>query len=238
MKNIKTLFLTAASGLVLLSSFTPAFSDTTATLKELSMGPCETAYIEYKMPGMSSYKKENVYVGVQKVQVTVNNATSVQNMLCVDLFQSSPNYSWTATLESSGTPYSWISSTAWDRATYLVDNYLNMPSLTNAQGAQLQSLVWEIIMDDPTSLNNYLSGGNFQLDYMPSWAKSSDYAQMWQTALSAPVGYGNGHYWYYSKDYQDLVLVGNTPAVPEIPAALLAPVGLAVLGCIKRKTAK
>jgi len=229
----------------LLSSFALAAD----TLKFKGMGPSVTNWIWYKD---TTVKSENVYVGV--INVSVNDSPTSQRMLCIDLFHNlySRADGWKANLRvGSPTVPGAISSRAWDKVAWVTEEYLPKVS-TNEDGARLQALVWEILRDDPGSLNTLTGGSssmsdNFRLGGVPAWASDTRMTEMFNYATTASVGYGKLHYWYEDDPVlptsQNLILIGalkptGAPVVPEIPAAALAPLGLAAFGLIRRRIAR
>lgn len=219
----------------------------------LGLGAVNGVYYQDSREGSGVFGVSNVWVGTIKVKLSNDDKAtwgSMQQMLCVDLAgrvpQSAPDNPWAVTLMTGYKPAGVVSNMAWDKVTKLVDSYL--PSVisasSNADAARLQALVWEIMRDDPTNLSAITGGSTSQTDAFrlagtPSWATDATAQQMFNVAEGAEQGYGSGHQWYLANNdnFQDLVFYMPVPsnAVPEVPTAVLAPLGLTLIGLIRRK---
>lgn len=191
---------------------------------------------------------QNVYIGPVWIDV-LNIATNelyTQRMLCVDLLgQIKLNQTWYANL-ATGVPSGVVNAHAWDMAVWMAQNNpgwaMGWPSGSAAvQDAAIQIAIWEVIRDD-TNWN--LGAGSFKLYSSISGASRTDVANMAKAffdAANPPTGYAADHPWFDAiGSGQDLVffIPERSEVVPEIPAALLAPMGLGIIAAVRRKLAK
>lgn len=198
--------------------------------------------------------------------LTVNNPTggATNNPfwgVCIDTHEwsTSPEgatlkQGWTAAPNTLGMPArangTVIDEVAWNHTTYLF-NQSNITNMTVAERAAFQLATWEVLSGDGDA-----NGGN--------WATGLFRASANAGILNIANGYVKTAYntgfagWTGSKAmyfsgafqsggnvaYQDYLVYapaasGNgTPAVPEIPAAALCPLGLMAFGMLRRRFAK
>lgn len=193
---------------------------------------------------------QNVYIGPVYIDIydVATKETVRQRMLCVDLLgQITLNQTWDANL-TTGRPSGVVSDHAWDTAVYMAQNNSGWavggwPSGDQAtQDAAIQVAVWEVIRDDATF---NLDTGSFRLGSTLSGASRAAVASTalgYFTSANAPAGYAASHPWYEAvssgQDMLFFVPEPQTPVVPEVPAAALAPAGLALVGLLRRRLAR
>ncbi len=225
----------------------PAFAGTKLKFSGLAYGDYGGQTLHY-----SGVTDPLAFVGTVYIQTSTDDGATwgtAKQMLCIDLQGLLPSTAdegnpFDVTYEfvsSSNMPFGVTDSRAWDMAAMAVDTYL--PSVaSNADGSRLQALVWEAIRDksaDSTGLFGPAGSaglGDFWIENAstPSWATGLD--SMFSQVASASTGYGTGHAWYRTTDpkYQDLVFFDRAN-VPEVPAFILGPLGLAMVAAIRRK---
>ncbi|MCL5105709.1 MAG: hypothetical protein M1133_16575 [Armatimonadetes bacterium] len=259
MKRVTITFM-AVVMLAMLASVC-VYADIYLDYQGLGLGNANGIYYRDSREGPGVYSVPNVWVGTVKVKVSNDDRAtwgSEQQMLCVDLAGNVPrnnaNDPWAVTLMTGYKPAGVVSNGAWDKLTSMIDAYL--PGIVsnadvnaaNADAARLQGLVWEIMRDDPSDLST-MTGGSlgqtdaFRLAGTPSWATDARALEMFNRAQDPQYawdGYGTYHQWYLATNdtFQDLVFFMPTPGrvvVPEIPTSMLAPLGLAVVGFVRRR---
>lgn len=130
-----------------------------------------------------------------------------------------------------------IDEAAWNHATYLFSKYQSSISgwgLGSVNAAAFRLATWEVISGDGTGGADW-ANGNFRA---PSVSGAIQTAADQFVLAAFDSGFANwtgGASSYYLHDSQDILV--NAP-VPEIPTALLAPMGLGMLGLIRRRFAK
>lgn len=189
---------------------------------------------------------QNVYIGPVWVEVfnVSSSETTLQRMLCVDLLgQITLNQQWDAILRT-GRPSGVVSDHAWDTAVWMAQKNTGWatggwPSGSQAvQDAAIQVAVWEVIRDD-TAWN--LDAGSFRLGSSLSGADRNQVASTalaFYNAAAAPAGYASDHPWFDSVNSgQDMVffIPETQTVIPEASAGMLAPLGIAAIGLVRRK---
>lgn len=129
---------------------------------------------------------------------------------------------------------------AWKRASWLMDQ-IDMSTLnTNDKKAGFQLAIWELGAGDGASGADF-ANGNFKAN--PVTAAQLGYATTYvATGFNMASSWTGQDTWYFH-DQQDFMINipgqhNRPPRVPEIPAGLLAPLGLAALAAVRRRFAK
>lgn len=167
---------------------------------------------------------------------------------------------WTATLpqgtmgRDNGTV---LSEVAWDHTTYLFNKFggTNIESMSVLERAAFQLATWEVMSGD----GNAVDGGNWTTGLFRAQVNQADATAVFAAAntyvkAAYDTGFGswNGSQALYFSGafqsggnvaYQDYLVAAPAPAdgrvpVPEIPAVALGPLGLMVLGLLKRRFVK
>jgi hypothetical protein len=136
---------------------------------------------------------------------------------------------------------------SWAHTTYLFNQYQSQLStwwgdsaLSSKQNAgAFQLAIWEVMSGDGSSAGADFTKGYFTADGSASTLKSTAdtfVAAAYNSGFDAWLASGSSNSAMYLHDHQDFLV--SAPAVPEFPAAALAPFGLAAFGFIKRKYAK
>jgi hypothetical protein len=205
----------------------------------------------------------NVYVGPVWLNVLDGTTRTTQRMLCVDLLgEIRDGQTWNVTKQFgpgalptglNGDVDAWdkiawmtkFSAPGWDAAVPT-----ETPGIADngVRDAALQASIWEVIQDNHThDLTGFdLSNGNFVLQ--DALLRSQIGNAITSGAFRLPTtadnysGSGAGQPWYEANTTgQDMVyfFVDGTsqggPQVPEFPVSALAPIGLAVVGLVRRK---
>jgi len=193
--------------------------------------------VYYSLPKITFFSGQPTQFSVFGVCIDINEYTGSPTQLRQGWDRTPPpgDQTFNGTVKDYG---------AWERTTYLFNQYANDLSTwwgTDGQKtAAFQLATWEVMSGDGSGGANWTSGGftatgvtgNVQTlaDAFVNDAYSNASAfSAWQVSKSAD-------YALYLHDHQDFLV--SAPAVPEIPAAALCPLGLAVVGLIKRRFAK
>lgn len=112
-------------------------------------------------------------------------------------------------------------------------------SNASKRASAMQLAAWELLRGDTTFDVSISGGTGFYTSPSTSFASDvlSDAQGLWNLGMAAPSWWSGSEYLWLSDSGQDF-LVKTVPYVPEIPAAALAPLGLAAFGLIRRKIAR
>jgi hypothetical protein len=185
-----------------------------------------------------------------------------QRSLCVDILGTiTANATWYADL-ATDVPNGVLGATAaarsanWDRVVWIAQQnpgwtYTEGPEAFNAvSNAGLQVAVWEVLRDGG---NFNLTSGAFKLGSTSAGTSIATSAQQFFADSSDfTLGYANGHMYFeagnwdangnklsgYGQDQLFFISEPNVPPVPEFPVAILGPLGLMVIGTLRRRFAK
>ncbi len=185
-----------------------------------------------------------------------------QRSLCVDLLGTiTTNCTWYADL-STNLPNGVLGANdadkaaSWDRAVWIAQTnpgwtYTEGSEAFNAvQNAGLQVAVWEALRDGGSF---DLTGGNFKLGSTSGGTSIATAAEQFFTDSSDfTLGYADGHPYFQAGNWdadgnklsgcgQDqlfFISETNVPTVPEFPVPILCPLGLMLVGAIRRRFAK
>lgn len=185
-----------------------------------------------------------------------------QRTLCVDLLGTiTTNAVWYADL-AVDVPNGILGADAaaraanWDRVVWMAQanpgwTYTDGPQAFNAvQNAGLQVAVWEVMRDGG---NFNLSTGNFKLGSTSAGTAVTAAAQQFFADSSGfPIGYAAGRPYFkagnwdangnklpgFGQDQLFFITEPNVPVVPEFPVPILCPLGLMIVGSIRRRFAK
>jgi hypothetical protein len=227
--------------------------------------PAATGYIW--TTGMSGYENcyiGPITLEVRKLNESTGayDFLGYQRSLCVDLLGTiTTNSTWYANL-ATDVPNGVLGADAaakaanWDRVVWIAQSnpgwtYTEGPEAFNAvSNAGLQVAVWEALRDG-SSFN--LTGGNFKLGSTSAGTSIATAAQQFfANSSDFTLGFANGHLYFEAGNWdangnklagcgQDqlfFITQPNTPTVPEFPVPILCPLGLMIIGTIKRRFAK
>jgi len=198
-------------------------------------------------------------------RITVAQATTPTFWgVCIDTHEVSANpqgailkKGWADTHTSLGAPGrlngTVLNQDAWGHTTYLFSQFgATMGTMTDVQRAAFQLATWEVMSGDGSiSGGSWINGaGNFTatnvsgalLTQANAYVKAAyeGYSDHWNNDLANQAFYFSGV--RYNSTYQDYLVYAPAPGtnrnVPEIPAAVLGPMGLMVLGMLKRRFRK
>ena len=140
---------------------------------------------------------------------------------------------------------------AWGHTTYLFSQYgSTMGQMTNVQRAAFQLATWEVMSGDGSISGGSWTAGSFRATNVSGnllaaangyvAAAYAGFEDKWSTELANEAFYFSGV--KVNNAYQDYLVYAPAPGtncrVPEIPAAVLGPLGLMALGMLKRRFLK
>lgn len=136
-----------------------------------------------------------------------------------------------------------LNQESWGRTTYLFSQYAPaIGAMTNQQRAAFQLAIWEVMSGDGGVGGGIWDSGLFTAQNVTGGLKDdadgyvkAAFAGSWSLSQADKALYFTGV--MVNGEYKQDFLV-YAPPVPEIPAVLLGPLGLAALGVLRRKLAK
>jgi len=143
-----------------------------------------------------------------------------------------------------------LDADAWNHTTYLFGQYAQkIGSMSDVQKAAFQLATWEVMSGDGSATGGTWDSGLFTATNVAGTDPGSIRYEADQFVRAAYIGYGS--WWepnakqalYFTGavvngEYKQDFLVWAPPSVPEIPAVLLGPLGLAALAMLRRRLVK